>query len=173
VVPPVASYGSRSSDQPCLVGVAQPLVDLGQRRHGVDVGVHGVSLRGSCWVCHSLRRRAAHNIGTVAGIACPIGGTAASASTRARRELGSWPREDETSIRHLADEVVGRPLLSAVMEVHIWLDQSEPPVGRLTATGAPDAPEPAGRTVPFTGWLGLLRALSDAMDVPADGPTST
>lgn len=59
------------------------------------------------------------------------------------------------------------------MEVHIWLDQSEPPVGRLTATGDPGAPEPARRPVSFTGWLGLLRALSDAIDVPGDGPGAT
>jgi hypothetical protein len=47
------------------------------------------------------------------------------------------------------------------MEVRISLDQSQPPVGRLTVTS------PAGghlRTVPFAGWLGLLRALSDAVD---------
>jgi hypothetical protein len=62
------------------------------------------------------------------------------------------------------------------MEVHISLDQSHPPVGRLTVTsppgsGAPDVATPStGFSVAFTGWLGLLRALSDAIDPSGDAP---
>ena len=63
----------------------------------------------------------------------------------------------------MADEVVDRARLSAVMEVHIWLDQSEPPVGRLTVTGPPGASGRDEWSAPFTGWLGLLRALSRAI----------
>jgi hypothetical protein len=47
------------------------------------------------------------------------------------------------------------------MEVHIWLDPSEPPVGRLAVTSPP---EELHSSVPFSGWLGLLRALSDAIE---------
>jgi hypothetical protein len=50
------------------------------------------------------------------------------------------------------------------MEVHISLDQSEPPVGRLTVTSPPGSLGTTPSSVPFTGWLGLLRALSDAID---------
>jgi hypothetical protein len=50
------------------------------------------------------------------------------------------------------------------MEVHISLDDTRPPVGRLTVTRAPGAPDQAASSVPFTGWLGLLRALSDVLD---------
>jgi hypothetical protein len=56
------------------------------------------------------------------------------------------------------------------MEVHIWLDQSEPPVGRLTVTGPPTTPGPRPAGASFTGWLGLLRALSDAIDSVEDAP---
>lgn len=55
------------------------------------------------------------------------------------------------------------------MEVHIRLDHTRPPVGRLTVTSPPEAQDPA-MSVPFTGWLGLLRALSDALDPPGDAP---
>jgi hypothetical protein len=80
------------------------------------------------------------------------------------------PPRRRGSIRQLADEVVGRARLSAVMEVHIWLDQSDPPVGRLTVARESDAPEPERRSVAFTGWLGLLRALSDAIYSSGDVP---
>jgi hypothetical protein len=56
------------------------------------------------------------------------------------------------------------------MEVHIWLDQSEPPVGRLTVTSSSGSPGPAAASTPFTGWLGLLRALSHAVDLAGGGP---
>jgi hypothetical protein len=56
------------------------------------------------------------------------------------------------------------------MEVHIWLDQSEPPVGRLTVTGPPAASGSLLAAAPFTGWLGLLRALSDAIDSAEEVP---
>jgi hypothetical protein len=50
------------------------------------------------------------------------------------------------------------------MEVHIWLDPSDPPVGRLTVTSPPGTSGELHRSVPFSGWLGLLRALSDAIE---------
>ena len=68
----------------------------------------------------------------------------------------------------MADEVADRARLSAVMEVHIWLDQSEPPVGRLTVTGPPGASGHDEWSAPFTGWLGLLRALSRAIAPTGD-----
>jgi hypothetical protein len=51
------------------------------------------------------------------------------------------------------------------MELRISLDQSQPPVGRLTVTSAPGRPQ---SSIPFTGWLGLLRALSDTIDSSAE-----
>ncbi len=56
------------------------------------------------------------------------------------------------------------------MEVHIWLDQSEPPVGRLTVTSPAGEPAAGPASTPFTGWLGLLRALSHAVDLAGDPP---
>jgi hypothetical protein len=59
------------------------------------------------------------------------------------------------------------------MEVRISLDQSEPPMGTLTVTGGPQEPGRTESSVPFTGWLGLLRALSDAIGSSSDaGPGS-
>jgi hypothetical protein len=59
------------------------------------------------------------------------------------------------------------------MEVRITLDQSEPPIGRLTVTSGAQEPGQAEPSVPFTGWLGLLRALSDAIGSSSDaGPGS-
>jgi hypothetical protein len=54
------------------------------------------------------------------------------------------------------------------MEVRISLDQSDPPIGRLTVTSPEHAPGRSQSSVPFTGWLGLLRALSDAIGPPGD-----
>lgn len=56
------------------------------------------------------------------------------------------------------------------MEVLISLDQSEPPVGRVTVTSTPGARGHARPAVPFAGWLDLLRALSDAIDSSGDVP---
>ena len=73
-------------------------------------------------------------------------------------------------IRHLADVAADRELLSAVMEVRISLDQSEPPVGRLMVTSPREAQAGSHMAIPFTGWLGLLRALSDAIDSSREAP---
>jgi hypothetical protein len=47
------------------------------------------------------------------------------------------------------------------MEIRIVLDQVEPPAGRLgvrSGAGPPGHPVTTGE-IPFTGWLGLLKAL--------------
>ena len=49
------------------------------------------------------------------------------------------------------------------MEVRISLDQTDPPVGRLTVTSPSAVQGPTQSSIPFTGWLGLLHALSDAL----------
>jgi hypothetical protein len=49
------------------------------------------------------------------------------------------------------------------MEVRISLDQTDPPVGRLTVTSPAEAGGRAQTSIPFTGWLGLLHALSEAL----------
>jgi hypothetical protein len=154
--------------QSCLHGVAQSLVDPGLCRHGLgrrglDVGMHGFFLRGvpsgrrPAFAERRLQTSARWRVSRAPSAA--RWGRAATAAARARR-----------SIRHLADDVAGRARLSAGMEVHIWLDQSEPPVGRLTVTGPPAAPGRLTAGTAFTGWLGLLRALSDAIDSSEDFP---
>jgi hypothetical protein len=49
------------------------------------------------------------------------------------------------------------------MDVLIRLDHGEPPVGTVVPLGADDAigADYAIAAVPFVGWLGLLRALSN------------
>jgi hypothetical protein len=58
------------------------------------------------------------------------------------------------------------------MEIRISLDPVEPPVGRLRVVPSPEeASRPgAGEEVPFTGWLGLLRALYQVVGPPDDHP---
>jgi hypothetical protein len=51
------------------------------------------------------------------------------------------------------------------MEIRISLDRLEPPAGRLW-----QVPTPAGEEIPFTGWLGLLRALYLVVGQPGDQP---
>jgi hypothetical protein len=48
------------------------------------------------------------------------------------------------------------------MEIRISLDRVEPPAGRLWPV--------EGEEVPFTGWLGLLRALYQVLGQPGDLP---
>jgi hypothetical protein len=56
------------------------------------------------------------------------------------------------------------------MEVRISFDDTDPPVGQLWR----EAPGASGRgttcSTRFSGWLGLLRALSDALDDQGDIP---
>ncbi|MGA8247442.1 MAG: hypothetical protein WB797_11095 [Nocardioides sp.] len=51
------------------------------------------------------------------------------------------------------------------MEIRIVLDEVEPPSGHLERIGGEDGGGPTGAS-PFTGWLGLLRALSTVMGHP-------
>jgi hypothetical protein len=45
------------------------------------------------------------------------------------------------------------------MEIRVILDSTDPPTGRLRVTSGPRAGRNGQADVPFTGWLGLLRAL--------------
>jgi hypothetical protein len=56
------------------------------------------------------------------------------------------------------------------MEIRISLDRVEPPAGCLRQVPSPGpTPRPVdGEEVPFTGWLGLLRALYQVVG-PPDG----
>lgn len=58
------------------------------------------------------------------------------------------------------------------MEIRISLDRVEPPAGRLWQVPSPEPtpPSPAGEEIPFTGWLGLLRALYAVVGPPGDQP---
>ena len=58
------------------------------------------------------------------------------------------------------------------MEIRIFLDRVEPPAGRLWQVPSPEPtqPSPAGEEIPFTGWLGLLRALYAVVGQPGDQP---
>ena len=54
---------------------------------------------------------------------------------------------------------------AAKVEVRISCDQTNPPVGRLWCVSDPVAPgNCAAQPIAFSGWLGLLRALYDALD---------
>jgi hypothetical protein len=58
------------------------------------------------------------------------------------------------------------------MEIRISLDRVEPPAGRLRQVPGP-GPPPApveGAEIPFTGWLGLLRALYQVVGRPDGRP---
>lgn len=59
----------------------------------------------------------------------------------------------------------GRALASTMrlMEIHIVLDRIEPPTGRLRVVYSVRLGQPAERDgdITFTGWLGLLRVLSE------------
>ena len=51
----------------------------------------------------------------------------------------------------------------SVAEVHIWIDISQPPTGRVvTGDGEP--------AQPFVGWLQLLTLLAHALQPPAAAP---
>jgi hypothetical protein len=61
------------------------------------------------------------------------------------------------------------------MEIRISLDRVEPPSGSLRlVSGAEPPPRQAtgqeGEEVPFTGWLGLLRALYQVVGSPGERP---
>lgn len=62
--------------------------------------------------------------------------------------------------------MTGRPpaiRVVGVVQVHIWMDTSQPPTGRvLTAEGEP--------AQPFVGWLQLLTILADALQPPPVDP---
>lgn len=71
----------------------------------------------------------------------------------------------------LADVVPGGDRHDRDVEIRIWLDQLDPPAGRLRRVGAGtqrvgDAVEVAEAR--FTGWLGLLRALDRLIGSPAE-----
>jgi hypothetical protein len=57
------------------------------------------------------------------------------------------------------------------MEIRISLDRVEPPAGRLWLVPGPQ-PTPSGPAdeVPFSGWLGLLRALYEVVGPPGEQP---
>lgn len=50
----------------------------------------------------------------------------------------------------------GEPGTVGSVEIRVILDRIDPPMGHLQVTSAAVAEEP---DYPFTGWLGLLRAL--------------
>jgi hypothetical protein len=45
------------------------------------------------------------------------------------------------------------------MEIRVMLDSLDPPAGRLRVTSGDGPVRDEQQGVPFTGWLGLLRAL--------------
>jgi len=54
------------------------------------------------------------------------------------------------------------------MEILITLDRIEPPAGTVQQLAdAPSDPHD-GEAIPFTGWLGMLHAMSALIGVPGD-----
>jgi len=54
---------------------------------------------------------------------------------------------------------------AAIVEVRIYCDQTNPPVGQLSRLTDPAAQgESTTEPIEFSGWLGLLRALYDTLD---------
>ncbi len=53
------------------------------------------------------------------------------------------------------------------MELLLDFDEIDPPTGRLCAVTRPGRSPDRAESVPFCGWLGLLRALSEAVLDPA------
>ena len=64
------------------------------------------------------------------------------------------------------------PVNDVRMEIRIYLDSVEPPVGRLRVLRCPGfAGGLCGQgELPFTGWLGLLRALNEVTATSGRGP---
>jgi hypothetical protein len=56
------------------------------------------------------------------------------------------------------------------MQIHITLTQVRPPAGtlRVPAAPGPDGDERSEGEIGFTGWLGMLRALSELIGPPGD-----
>ena len=58
-----------------------------------------------------------------------------------------------------------------LVEIRIQMDRVDPPPGRLSAVAGPGrGPGRSAREIWFSGWLGLLRALSEATGAPGAGP---
>ena len=66
---------------------------------------------------------------------------------------------------------LGNPTDDGQVEILISLDAIAPPAGRLRVTSGPGSAPGRGKDkeLPFTGWLGLLRALYEVTGSPADG----
>ena len=86
-------------------------------------------------------------------VVAPLSGTTSIAPglrSLARRRVtsASWPMSDPNG-----------PATVDLVEIRMILDGIDPPTGRLQVTsGAGPARDEEG-DIPFTGWLGLLRAL--------------
>jgi hypothetical protein len=82
-------------------------------------------------------------------------------------------RRSRCDIRQPADVAAVRPEDPAGMEIRISLDRVEPPAGSLRLVSGAEPPRPVGgregEEVPFTGWLGLLRALYQVVGLPDEG----
>ena len=58
-----------------------------------------------------------------------------------------------------------------LVEIRIQMDRVDPPAGRLSVlAGAGQGPVRPAEEVWFAGWLGLLRALSEAIGSAGVGP---
>jgi hypothetical protein len=68
---------------------------------------------------------------------------------------------DQLIERELSDTPMNR------MEVLISLDQVDPPQGRLRRGSRQDETQTSEeQAIPFGGWLGLMRALSELLESP-------
>lgn len=77
-----------------------------------------------------------------------------------------------SNIGQVADPVHSAITNSGGMQIQIRLDAVEPPAGAARNVPATDAASVVGSGVeiPFVGWLGLLRALSDLIASASSHP---
>lgn len=145
-----------------------------------------VVLRLCCWIPVSLRLRGHEDIGQLAGTGgckgpqSTAGAETSKAALRRWYPWNPWPSLSlahatslltgwRRDIRRLADVAATPAADDWSVEVRIRLDGVAPPEGELwRAPTSVELADDAGPPVSFTGWLGLLRALSEVIGTHDD-----
>ena len=86
----------------------------------------------------------------------------AEAALSATCHVRRFANSAAVDIRQLADAGEDGVGQRGPVEIRICLDQAEPPAGRVHQVVGPEQQERETVAIPFSGWLGLLRALDEA-----------